>query len=52
MNTDTAQVETFPFTVCSHTDYWQDLTKDEAIEAAKKTCRKSSRLLPGTRHRG
>lgn len=37
MNT---QVETFPFTVCSHTDYWQDLTKDEAIEAAKKLAKK------------
>jgi hypothetical protein len=33
MNT---QVETFPFTVCSHTDYWQDLSQAEALEAAKK----------------
>lgn len=37
MNT---QVETFPFTVCSHTDYWQDLSQSEALQAAEKLAEK------------
>jgi len=34
------QVETFPFTVTSHTDYWSDLSKEEAIEAAERLAEK------------
>lgn len=34
------QVETFPFTVTSHTDYWQDLNKEEAIQAAERLAEK------------
>lgn len=37
MNT---QVETFPFTVCSHTDYWPDLNQDESVEAAERLAEK------------
>lgn len=35
-----AQIETFPFTISSHTDYWPDLTQDEAIEAADRLAKK------------